>query len=324
MILSEDDLLEYCHFISNNSTTSKSIILCEGEVPYFKGKNTIKAFKNSEHLQDSAFYKNCVPGSPKQKKLLFFNCGGSADVIKIFYRLKELYAKNPGDCRFNPEKVFALIDADLQDLDFSLFGYEIKNRYSLYEQLYAAGNLNDIDFKKHKIFLTGLIHKEAYFLLPENQNLFDEFRIQSMFRGKKLQLSDIYKDLIDETGNDKDLSKNFEKVKDRISHTNFDVSSIENLQKSWEKKFKEVLNDVDTENLAKSILTLRKVKIKIKNEVQDEYENKFWKEIMPDSDMIQERFLEQLSLEIAVKIRNSEPTPKNHISYFFRLLSQTN
>jgi hypothetical protein len=300
----------------DKSIKNRIVILCEGEV--FDKYDEVRSpnfFRKSEYLQDSVFYKNCIP---KGNILpVFSNFGSRSQVVNAFYKLKELHFENPSESYLTPDKLFAILDADIQNFYFTEneYNYFAKDIFEIYNLQYNGFHLNDLDLSEHKFFITGLIHKEAYFLLPENQKLFDDYKISPLYNGKKVILDQVYNEIIKDekikNKTDEDLNKYFDKVNHRISHTNLDISNIDNFKKSWISNFQKSVSDEEKEHLIKSLLILKKAK-------------PYWESLTPNSQLItHERFLENLSLEIAKTISDKKALPQNHISYFFKLLNDT-
>ena len=81
----------------------------------------------------------------------------------------------------NPEKLFGIIDLDIQSQSLSACS-NFQNTEELYKELYAGGNLDLGKVPNHRIWVTGLIHKEAYFLLPSLQDVFDNSPVKALYK----------------------------------------------------------------------------------------------------------------------------------------------
>ncbi len=111
-----------------------------------------------------------------RKKPAFFNCGGWSDVVKTYFKLLELHEKeklaenqDPEE-RSNfddPNKLFAIIDLDLQNKKID--GYNFTDSEEVFKDLYRGIHFNQENGSKHFIFVTGLIHKEAYFFFRNSR-----------------------------------------------------------------------------------------------------------------------------------------------------------
>jgi hypothetical protein len=55
---------------------------------------------------------------------------------------------------------------------------------------------------QHRIWITGLIHKEAYFLTPELQSIFDDYPNAPIYQKILRSLANIYMDMADAISSD--------------------------------------------------------------------------------------------------------------------------
>ncbi len=65
-------------------------------------------------MPDSNFYNACVPHWWSQYRPQFFNCGDRKDVIDTYFALSELHAKDSTNSYLEPNRLFALVDLDIQ------------------------------------------------------------------------------------------------------------------------------------------------------------------------------------------------------------------
>jgi len=102
-------------------------------------------------------------------------------------------------------------------------------------------NHNNID--NHIIFTTGLIHKEAYFLLPILTDIFDNYKNQLLYGNDKLSLSKIYTDIIKDIDKDKDLIANFDAVCNRINFSELNSSTVSELKNAFFNQFDDDIDE---------------------------------------------------------------------------------
>ncbi len=181
----------------------------------------------------------------------------------------ELHSTPRQDSYLNSEKLFAIVDLDIQFQEISQ-NYPFSDTEAIFEHLYYEAKVNKTKANQHRIWVTGLIHKEAYFIEPALQSVFDTFPIKLNFNSVPLKLEDIYLAMSENMENDIDLKNNF-KTCHRINYcTGLDCNSIESLTNSWQKQFKTktTLNKTQKDELIYALLTI----IKAKN---------YWKKIAP-------------------------------------------
>ena len=123
-----------------------------------------------EKLPDANFYKACVPRWWKNYRPQFFNCGDRKDVIDTYFKLLELHKEFPNNSFLTPDKLFAIVDLDLQ-LHKINEKYPFQDTDEIFYSLYEHAGVKEKDISQNRIWVTGLIHKEAYFLLPEIQDI---------------------------------------------------------------------------------------------------------------------------------------------------------
>jgi hypothetical protein len=165
------DIEQHClKIIQSPRIANRIIILCEGETPA-PGRFSPSSYGKNSELPDANFYKACLPYHWKNKTPIFFNSGGRSDVIATYQTIREIHSQNLSISRLNPDKVFALLDIDLQSQP--LEDYTFASIDEAFQDLFTQHQVNVDRLPQHKIWFTGFIHKEAYFLAPEIQDFFD-------------------------------------------------------------------------------------------------------------------------------------------------------
>jgi len=98
--------------------------------------------------------------------------------------LKELHVENRNDSYLDINKLFVIIDLDIQKAKID--NYRFENTEEIFNDLYNELEINSNKIDSHTILTTGLIHKEAYFLLKCLEPIFD--RDYHLYRNEKLDL----------------------------------------------------------------------------------------------------------------------------------------
>ena len=243
MGLSSEALEDHCRQILNDRRIkNKIVVLCEGEIRDTKGRRSPQAYKQMEQMPDANFYKKCVPKSWIDKlRPQFFNCGDRQDVINTYFHLLELGDRTIS--YLNKTKLFALIDLDiqLQKIDNYLFDDTEK----IFNNLYKNTKIIPEQADKHRIWITGLIHKEAYFIVPDLQNVFNYSLLCPQYNNAPLSLKDIYLQICSEIVQDMDFKHNYDRVINRINYYKYlDCCDVYKLQKTWNKEF---IKNTDTQ-----------------------------------------------------------------------------
>jgi len=293
MSLTADELDNHVKNIMGvRSIKNKAVILCEGDISEVKNfrKNPSK-YRSLEKFPDANFYKECLPKSMKRYRLqtpVFFNCGDRGNVIKAYLTLKELHAENRNDSYLDINKLFAIIDLDIQKAKID--NYRFENTEEIFNNLYNELKINVDEIDSHTIFTTGLIHKEAYFLLPclehisDLEDIFD--KNYHLYKNEKLDLNKIYSDIIEEITEDRDLEQNFDVACNRIGFSGLNCSNVNELKTSFVERFNCNLDD----KLIKTLFLIRKVK-------------PYWENIhtieSETEEHLSEKEIERLSLNIA-------------------------
>jgi hypothetical protein len=205
--------LHCLNIIKSPRIRGRIVVLCEGDIPKESGRKSPGSYVKNEHTPDSNFYKACLPENWKDNLPIFINSGSRAEVIKTYEKLVITSDSSPDDSYLSPNKVFAIIDIDLhsQPLSHDLFEYSFKDIDCAFSNLYENNKINVLNAAQHRIWFTGLIHKEAYFLVPELQSFFDEidtckYQQGCHYQNDKLNLDNIYQNMVGDILNDKDLA----------------------------------------------------------------------------------------------------------------------
>lgn len=314
MSFNEKELKQHCETIlKQRKIRNKIIVLCEGIIPKEQGRLSPQSYGRMNELPDSNFYKACIPSYWSQSRPEFFNCGDCNNVVNTYSKLLEMLDEDTDNLYFHPKKIFAIVDLDIQIRPID--NYRFADTQQIFCSLYKQSKINlDIDDEIHEIFITGLIHKEAYFIMPELQTLFDEYLIQPLYQNKKLLLDDIYIAMSTDLSKDADLQNNLAIACSRIDHCiGLDLSEIKNLQSSWITQFQAAQNETRKHELILNLLTIRKAK-------------EYWHQVQPNSEWSRDIavYRDQLSLAIArdfyAKQIDDESAAKYHIPYFFKML----
>ncbi|WP_228060573.1 MULTISPECIES: hypothetical protein [unclassified Coleofasciculus] len=115
MSLSSEQLEQHCKTIlQSRRIRNKIVVLCEGDIPKIQGRPSPQSYGRMEEMPDANFYKACVPKGWTQYRPQFFNCGDRKDVIDSYFSLLDLHNQNKDNSYLNPDKLFAVVDLDLQ------------------------------------------------------------------------------------------------------------------------------------------------------------------------------------------------------------------
>ena len=301
---------EHCQSIlKSRSIRNKVVILCEGTPPSIEGTRSPQSYKKNKELPDANFYKACVPTLAPLPE--FFNCGGRTTVIKTYFRLLELCPESSSQYYLNPNKLFAIVDLDNQDK--TIEDYSFPSTDAIFFDLYQKFQVNPQNVPNHRIWTTGLIHKEAYFIIPDLQDFFDMCINIPHYKNNPLSLNKIYLDMAESITDDIDVERNFQGVKERLKDI-FDsgFNDKNELKDLWIDKFNATSKKEQKDELILALLTIKKAK-------------NFWENIQPPEDVsiLPERFQEQLSLQIASQFyAKKSNNPKYHIPYFLETVQK--
>ncbi|WP_231506085.1 hypothetical protein [Planktothrix serta] len=274
---------------------------------------------------DANFYKACVPKYWSQYKPEFFNCGDRLDVINTFFELKDLQQQDsikPDSDRtkikshLDPEKLFAIVDLDIQSQTINK-QYPFSDTEKIFYNLYQEGKVNQQTAPQHRIWVTGFIHKESYFIIPELQEMFDSCFMPPyplyipLYKENNLLLTDIYKDMAELIDQDPDLKNHLITASQRINYCpGLNCTDVDKLKISWIQEFNSTVDVTRKNELIYVLLTL----IKAKN---------FWREIEPPPNWSgsADNYKEQLLLKIG-KFYSEQSDAEYHLSVFFKILYQ--
>jgi hypothetical protein len=312
MSLNPKQLEEHCKIILKSPRIkNKIVVLCEGPIPDIEGTRSPQAYKKMEEMPDANFYKACVPRWWREKRPQFFNCSDRASVINTYFNLLRLHNHDTTNSYLKPDRLFAMIDLDLhlQEID----NYSFADTEAIFCNLYEKSEVRSQNAALHRIWITGLIHKEAYFLTPELQSIFDDYPHPPMYQDNPVELNSIYMDMADKISSDPDLKNNLNirRALDRINHC-LNCTDLDKLQDSWKTEFKNTSDEMCKQQLIRALLTIEKAKDS-------------WVKIKPPVDWSgnDREFREQLSLEIGRFYSEQSSDVKSHIPFFFKTLYES-
>ncbi|MEZ2249986.1 hypothetical protein [Microcoleus sp.] len=313
MSLSSEQLKKHCEVIlQSRRIKNKIVVLCEGVTPKIQGRESPQSYKAMEQMPDANFYKACVPTWWRQKLPEFFNCGDRKDVIDTYFTLLTLHKQDSTNSYLDCDRLFAMIDLDLQLQKID--NYIFTDTEAIFCNLYEKSEVQEQNIAQHRIWITGLIHKEAYFLTPELQSLFDDYPNSPIYQENLASLTNIYSDMADGISNDRDLQNNLQRAFDRINHcSGLDCTQLDldKFQDSWKHQFQNTTDPTQKHELIVALLTIKKAK-------------DYWHQIKPAGDFSRDErvFREQLSLEIGRFYSQQTSHVKSHIPFFFKALHE--
>lgn len=312
MSLTEEELTEHCRkIIYSPRINNRIVILCEGGIENFKDRPSPQSYAKMEQIEDARFYKKCIPFWWRQNQPNFFVCGDRNDVLNTFFKLPELHQKDTVNSYLNPQLLFAWVDLDIQPKILPKYG-PCNSLEEIFNDIYLHGRIQEYNLSQHQIWVTGLIHKEAYFLLPFIQPVFTHS--SAVFQNQPVDLENIYQLMGQQCGNDKDLTDYFASVCTRIQdYVSLNYQDVHTFQQSWLQQFQNTSDTKEKEKLAEALLTLRKAK-------------PYWKNIQPPhalDDVEIERFKDQLVFDIARLYSQEDMSSHHHLPTFFKVLHQT-
>ena len=309
-------LMQHCNeILGNPNIRQRIVVLCEGQGSILNlSDETTVNYGKMKQMPDADFYIKCIPKTWKTYKPEFFNCQGRTGVIDTYFKLLELHEEGSRESYLNPDKLFAIVDLDLQSQNIDNYGFS--NTEEIFSNLYQQGQVNEENTRNHRIWVTGLIHKEAYFIIPELQEIFNTSIYSPQYNGKKVILEDIYITMADAIINSNDLENNLSTVSNRISHcSGLDCTDLEKLRDSWKEQFENSPDETHKNELIYALLMLKKVK---DNKTQEDY----WEDIKPPSDWTntEEVFRDELLRQIAKFYSEQSNYAKYHIPTFMQFL----
>ncbi len=209
---------EFCHKILNRKQIKNNlVILCEGGREYLN-VHTPQQIGRLDNLPDANFWKQTIPMEWRTKKPAFIPCGSRSDILRIYPKLIELHNDDTSNSYLSPDKVFILIDLDIQSAYLENICQYYQTTEELYHAIYKNNPLDTNIIDQCKIIITGWIHKESYFLEPDLQDyLQQELSLnQITYKNHPLSLEAIYQDMIQDINNDPDINENIDNVLKRI------------------------------------------------------------------------------------------------------------
>jgi hypothetical protein len=308
MVLNSEKLEQQCEAIRKlREVKNRIVVLCEGGTSPENGRHSPQWYARLQKMPDASFYKRCVPMWWRERLPHFLNCGARKDVIDIYFALVEWH-KNQGssaDSYLDTQKLFAFVDLDIQPQSIG-HDYPFGDTETILHSLYDATKVNEQNVHQHRIWVTGLIHKEAYFLLPQMQEIFAE-STELFYNQSPLSLDTLYLDMAKAIESDEDIKKHFSIVADRIKYCNgLDARDPEKLSSSWQKLFQP---DAKNYELILALLMIKKAK-------------EYWKKIglQPGDEFASSRIRDTLILAIGEFYAHQEPTPDMHIPFFLKAI----
>jgi len=301
---------QHCeHIYRSRSVKNKIIVLCEGDIHSVEGRESPQSYRHLQKYPDADFYKGCIPHWWQQKRPEFFNCGGRTRVLETYFRLIELHQnQTPKDSYLNIDKLFAIVDVDLQ-IARCVATYPFADTEAIFQHLYQQTRVNEPNARQHKIWVTGFVHKEAYFLAPELQPLFDNYPVKLQFVDEPLDLKKLYVQMVKDAGQHKDLVDNFATVRHRINY--FSALNGEELV-TWQQNWLQAFHSTDvTRQMELIYMMLTVVKTK-----------EYWEGHLTPVEWsgTTERLQEQLTPKIADFYADAENACQFHIPCFLKMI----
>jgi hypothetical protein len=306
MSFTDDELEQHCQYIlGERRIKNKIVILCEGGRYDGKERLSPQSYRRMEELPDANFYNACIPSYWRERRPQFFNCGDRHDTLSTYFKLLELHDQ-PELSYLSPDLLFALVDIDLHTAKIENEEYGFADTEEIFHDLYLNLKIQPDKLPQHRIWVTGLMHKEAYFINPALQSIFDEYEIPIEYRENSIDLHSVYQDIITDLELDPDLCQHFAKAVKRICHCDkLNLQNPQLLAKSWQKLYN-FPEKVETE-LIFALLAIAKSK-------------PYWQKVMGNSPSRQR---EALSLQIARRFyaeQNGEDCDRYHLPCFFTYL----
>lgn len=312
MGLNPEELEQHCQRImGDRRNRNKIVILCEGKAKNKQSRLSPQSYKRMSQMPDSNFYLKCIPKTWKGKsRPSFVHCEDSNGVIKTYNRLQEL-ADRP-DSPLNIAKLFALVDLDIQPKDID--NYKFATKEEIFHHSYQKTEVIRDQAPQNRIWVTGLIHKEAYFIAPEVQPELDRSKLIKRYCDGYLSLKEIYLQMCNEILEYQILRLNFSSVSERVQYCPMlNSENLEFFKTSWEQEFTNSANSSEPQKIRELVYAL----LMMTNA------KKYWEQIQPNSSWRTQHkiFREQLSLEIGeFYSRQDWSDPRNHIPFFFKTL----
>jgi len=321
------NILALSKFILNQSAyNNRVIVLCEGKITgsyadinlQQSGKRFTRSVKAAKQ-HDSHFYNKCKPdwwNTSGIKYPEFINAGSRSEVLETFFTLIDLCSEYPQNSNLDPEKLFALVDLDIQSQSLKTNqAYNLYNTFQeveeIFKKLYNQGKFEySPDYKNH-ILVTGLIHKEAYFVLSELQDLLIEYKAQ--YNGNQLNLDALYSEIAIDSNHTKDLAKHFNHITQRLrQYPSLDCTNLPSLQTSWLSNYQ---NANDRSTWINALFLFKKAK---------PYWEKIYSTDIPNTHIFHDQLCDVISQFYRTRFRNKDDVigelPIDHIPCLFRTI----
>ncbi len=293
---------------------NKLVVLCEGDLLPLEngGAPSPQMYGRLGQMPDANFYKSCVPEDWHNYRLpQFFNCGGRSQVLYVYGRLLERHQAAPDASYLSPEKLYALVDLDIQR-DRMPEGYPWQTTEDVHAALYQDGVINGDPGDGHRIWVTALIHKEAFFVLPPMAAAWAD-SATPFFDGGPLDLRVLHEAVAQRLTTDADIAGNLDVVAARLARFKAGVAlnctDGESIRTAWRAAATQAGVE-QYDELLRALLSVARVK-------------PVWSQITPNplrgAIMPAENFRDQLALKVAGTIAKMAPD-EHPLSYFFSWL----
>ncbi|MGK7933854.1 MAG: ornithine acetyltransferase [Microcystaceae cyanobacterium] len=216
---------KFCKKVLNcRKIKDKLVILCEGNRDYLN-IHTPQQISQLEKGEDANFWRNTIPRWWRNQLPVFIPCGGRSDVLRIRQRLIELHYEDPENSYLSPDKLYALIDLDVQSANLDHCSTLYQTTEDLYHAIYQSDKIDTNSIQESHIIITGWIHKEAYFLEPDLEDYLQQpdSNFNLYYQDQPLEFDKLYQDMIDQIINDKDIENNLPTIIERVKE-NFTIS----------------------------------------------------------------------------------------------------
>jgi hypothetical protein len=307
MSFTDAELEQHCRYIlGERRIKNKIVILCEGGRYDASERLSVQSYGRMEELPDANFYSACIPSYWRQGRPQFFNCGDRHDTLSTYFKLLEIHDRESKLYYLSSDLLFALVDIDLHTAKIEDKEYGFADTEEIFHDLYLDLKIQIDKLPQHRIWVTGLMHKEAYFLNPALQSIFDSYEIPIEYGGNQIDLDSVYREISENLTQDQDLCQHFGKAIKRICHCkNLNLQNQQLLAESWQKLY-DLPAEIKTE-LIFALLAIAKSK-------------PYWRKIMANSPARQK---EALSLQIARRFyaeQNGADCNRDHLPGFFTYL----
>ena len=307
MSFTDAELEQHCRYIlGQRRIKNKIVILCEGGRYDASERLSVQSYGRMEELPDANFYNACIPSYWRQGRPQFFNCGDRHDTLSTYFKLLEIHDREPELYYLSSDLLFALVDIDLHTAKIEDKEYGFADTEEIFHDLYLDLKIQIDKLPQHRIWVTGLMHKEAYFLNPALQSIFDSYEIPIEYGENQIDLDSVYREISENLTQDQDLCQHFGKAIKRICHCkNLNLQNQQLLAESWQKSY-DLPTEIKTE-LIFALLAIAKSK-------------PYWRKIMANSPTRQK---EALSLQIARRFyaeQNGADCDRDHLPGFFTYL----